>query len=140
MGLTIAIYETPGNDETVWIDNPEVFAEHQKPFEAGKYSVRTIEYCHVGSYTGWKIFREELAQLAGKELVKDYWNNPDPTLPWYWLLNFSDCDGVIGWERCREMLEDFEKHAQLSDKPHIYNYVWGICVKAAQPNRFLYYM
>jgi len=75
-----------------------------------------------GRYNSW---RENLAKLAGYEAI-DYddgfmgtsiikklhsagaWNSESG--PFWELINFSDCEGVIGCEVSKKLLEDFKQY------------------------------
>ena len=69
----------------------------------------------AGSYGGYNGWREELARLAGYEFVKGEsdrhgfsrgaWNSGEG--PFWEIINFSDCGGVIGSEVSKKLLKDF---------------------------------
>lgn len=76
-------------------------------------------YCNVAtteasrSYSGFNAYRHELAKAIGidldqmegfgGELIWDHVSSPLKA-----LLNHSDCDGIIHWFECRDMLPDLE--------------------------------
>jgi hypothetical protein len=64
----------------------------------------------AGSYTYYLGFRDWLAQLAGYKSLVEYWMNDNPNADFYELINFSDCEGVIGSVAAGELLNDFQKH------------------------------
>lgn len=63
----------------------------------------------AGSYSGYGAFREALASLVGPS-VADYWQESDPDLPFYEIINFADNEGTIGPDAARDLLEDFRTH------------------------------
>ena len=65
----------------------------------------------AGSYGGYNAWRTELAQLAGFKGDKDFWDNAPDDAPFYELINFSDCEGVIGSEAATALLSDFNAFA-----------------------------
>ncbi len=65
----------------------------------------------VGSYLGYKIFRELLAKLIGTTCRK-IWKNPVPG-PFVELINFADNDGTIGSQTSKKLSKDFQDHIHL---------------------------
>ena len=69
----------------------------------------------AGSYGGFGDWRKKLADSVGIQLddmqgftengIK--WSGHEP---FYELLYHSDCDGVLWWDECEELLKDFELH------------------------------
>jgi hypothetical protein len=85
--------------------------------EGGFYLFTNCFEFRAGSYGGYGEWREELAKLAGYPLtdtdnprVKKHaaacWNGA--TGPFSEMINFSDCEGVLGAEVCAKLLGDFE--------------------------------
>ena len=60
----------------------------------------------AGSYVGYNQWRNQLARLAGYESAVDCWNN-HPDGPFRELIEFSDCEGVIGPVVAAKLSEDF---------------------------------
>ena len=85
---------------------------------------------HAGSYSGYGVWREKLAQLAGYEAIpytKSYgdriefmsysaaaWKSKGG--PFWELINFSDCEGYIGSEDAAKLYKDFVDHAKKAKK------------------------
>ena len=79
----------------------------------------------AGSYSGYNRWRENLAELAGYPAVP-YERVPgySPSIahrhdagcwrsdggPFYELICFSDCEGVLGTDTCRKLLGDFDEY------------------------------
>jgi hypothetical protein len=96
-------------DEHGWfIPSTCGFEEHGKGVEdtpytsEGEISFRAGSY---GSYNGW---RNSLAVFAGYGSAQDVWEMDHPWgTPFIELINFSDCEGVIGPDLCKKLSEDF---------------------------------
>ena len=80
----------------------------------------------AGSYGGYNVWRDQLAELAGypKAPYEKYgvlgrshcvacWNGT--TGPFAELINFSDCDGVIGAAVSAKLAADFAEHQAKAD-------------------------
>lgn len=101
--------------------NPH-FPERAKGIDADSvFSSEESFGFRAGSYGGYNLWREELAKLAGYEAVPvDRHNTGKIQLrhdhgafqkeegPFFELINFSDCEGVIGAEVSRKLKKDFE--------------------------------
>ena len=81
------------------------FASHADGLESGFYDgLEELDF-RAGSYSGYNWWREKLAEFAGypaKGRAHD--------LPFYELINFSDCEGVIGPETSEKLAKQFEAH------------------------------
>lgn len=72
----------------------------------GFYSCNSNPFdLEVGSYLGYKLFREKLAKLIGTSCRK-IWKNPVPG-PFVELINFADNDGTIGPVTSKKLYKDF---------------------------------
>lgn len=94
------------------------------------YNAEDSVHLHAGSYGGYNAWREWLAQMAGYALGKyeqyggiresycvPCWNGA--TGPFSELINFSDCEGVIGCAVSTKLAADFaefQAKADASDK------------------------
>lgn len=81
----------------------------------------------AGSYGGYNRWREQLAELAGYELTEfdDYgrvakchaaacWHGAEG--PFSELINFSDCEGVIGATVSAKLARDFKEFQDKADQ------------------------
>ena len=109
---TVAIY-----------DSPE-FTERAAPLvapAAGLCNVYAIDgemfEFRAGSYRGHGHFRRWLCTLAGIAAPEEQWAHPDKyaPLPFHELVNFSDCEGVIGSVACAELAKDFAAYQKQAD-------------------------
>jgi hypothetical protein len=76
----------------------------------------------AGSYGGYNNWREKLALLAGYRSSGNDEGHHHSQGAWdadsgpFWeLINFSDCEGVIGTETCTKIAADFAKFQPLAD-------------------------
>jgi hypothetical protein len=85
---------------------------------------KTIGF-RAGSYGGYNVWREQLAKLAGYPAKEDYdghqkhsatvWHNPVAG-DFLEIINFSDCEGIIGSEISQKLAKDFEKYQNSANE------------------------
>lgn len=86
-----------------------------------------------GSYSFFHAWRKDIAECIGMDLdsMEGFFDKDEITIPTKWdkiehhplhdLLNHSDCDGFIEWEKCNAIADELEKiHPQLAEK----NFSW----------------
>ena len=77
----------------------------------------------AGSYSGYNHWRNTLAKLGGYNSAEAVWAK-ETSGPFYEIINFSDCEGVIGTEVSKKLCEDFksykEKAENFTDDPWFY--------------------
>jgi hypothetical protein len=63
----------------------------------------------VGSYSSYGTFRRELSETFLNSPPEKVWSNPKSYegQPFYELIDFSDCEGVLGTEVCAKLHKDF---------------------------------
>lgn len=92
----------PGREDTLE-DKAVYFYGSQTHFRAGSYSY----------YNAWRAW---LAQVAGYGSEAAAFKATQG--PFWELINFSDCEGVIGPKHCVKLLADFERfHALIKPIP-----------------------
>ena len=76
----------------------------------GVYRVSNSMGFRAGSYSGYNRWREELCQFALKVEPSEVWNNLEKYegAPFVELINFSDCEGVIGPVVSTKLAADFK--------------------------------
>lgn len=62
---------------------------------------------HSGSYSGYNQWRSLISQVAGWENDQDAWDNGQVGDPFFELIMFSDCEGTLGTQVCKKLLQDF---------------------------------
>lgn len=80
------------------------------------YSYEEDFHFHAGSYGGYNQWRNELAMLVGWEGAQSAWEADSG--PCWELINFSDCEGVIGPITSKKLAEDFAKYQSVADAHH----------------------
>jgi len=63
------------------------------------------------SYDSYNRWRKELALMAGYESDVWVWKNK-PEGPFVELIDFSDCEGVLGTATCAKLFEDFKNNQE----------------------------
>ena len=117
MGLDITSYSNlkKGKEtrESIYIGKgPTHVARHE--YTEGWYEP-TLEteghHFRAGSYGGYNQFRAHLcAAIHGVE-CEEFWTNEDyEGTPFYELIDFSDCEGVIGVEESKKLHYEFKLH------------------------------
>lgn len=97
-------------------DNNQKYVENQHPYwpwafeglTEGIYKVSEPLHFRAGSYSGYNLWRSELARFAGYS-PQDAWDNHETykNFPFFELVCFSDCEGIIGPETCADLAADF---------------------------------
>ncbi len=116
MGLDITAYKklrlapegTPEDDErnfAFWV-NPNFPGRDEGLVPGSVYDGSEDEfYFPAGSYGGYNWWRNELARLAGFASANAAWG--EKSGPFWELISFSDCEGVIGPVVAKKLLADF---------------------------------
>jgi hypothetical protein len=123
MGLDIRSYSNlkKGKEtgDSVYIGKgPKHVARHE--YTEGWYEPTLETEGHgfkAGSYGGYNIFRGHLcAAIHGVE-CEEFWTNEDyEGTPFYELIDFSDCEGVIGVEESKKLHAEFMLHKHIFKK------------------------
>jgi hypothetical protein len=95
--------EDISNTEHLWPGRTEGIAP------PGVYSANDRLTFRAGSYSGFNEWRDTLAKCAGYPSARAVWETPDQFSgqPFVELLNFSDCEGVIGPVVAAKLAADF---------------------------------
>lgn len=135
MGLDITVYqnvvkapkgegidpEYPDDLETLdgyatFYVNPDFPGRAGKIRDRTVYSVDRVFSFRAGSYTGYNVWRENLAKMVGYT-TRDGWEKPEKfkDQPFFELVNFSDCEGVLGSAVCALLAVDFKQYAAAAE-------------------------
>jgi len=120
MGLDITVYrnitpvENPKLDEYGDLEGDvfkayanDGFPGRAEGVENGKvYGYAETFGFPAGSYSGYNNWRNNLAKLAGYASAESVWENVTDG-PFADLINFSDCEGIIGPVVAKKLLNDF---------------------------------
>ena len=77
----------------------------------------------AGSYGGYNRFRNQLCLASNNISADELWKSENENLKFYWLINFTDCDGYIGTDYCKILYDEFvkyEKEIKLSLDEYYY--------------------
>lgn len=97
----------------------EHYPERASPIEEAFYSYDESSHVRCGAYSRYNRWRDELAKAAGWHLGSyEQYGRSWPSYaasawvadggPFWELINFSDCEGVIGTDACKKLLAEFE--------------------------------
>lgn len=91
------------------------------------YKYAESHHFRAGSYSGYNFWRDKLAEMAGypqssyEQYGKEWpsyaatvWQNPKPG-PFMELINFSDCEGIIGPDTSAKIAKDFAEFQSKAD-------------------------
>lgn len=75
------------------------------------------------SYSGHSYLRDLIADKFLDTTPEEIWVNPDEfkDKPFFELINFSDCEGVLGPVACRNLADDFNSHPDLDSGDSFYD-------------------
>lgn len=131
MGLDITAYRNAKKTEGVELDSngypkdydrfdlvsendieytEENFPGRTEGVTTGVYEPEESFGFRAGSYGGYNSWRNQLAQIAGFRDATDVWDNHREG-PFVELINFSDCEGIIGPKVSAKLAKDFADHA-----------------------------
>lgn len=125
MGLDISVYSNVQSDCEARFEDGEfdIYAKNYSgmeaqlsPWEDG--DCLSGDFAHsfrAGSYSGYNIWRNQLAELMLKVPAEHIWENADEykDKPFYYLINFSDCEGVIGSDIAEILYNDFVNYEHI---------------------------
>lgn len=94
-------------------NHPEFF-DRSEGIESAAYYLAEDEAVVMGmSYGGYNTWRRMLSRMVGFG-VEDVWDGRVTEGPFVELINFSDCEGVIGPVVCAKLLKDFEENEDMA--------------------------
>jgi len=125
MGLDVyglsRIFENKDKDllyERTWTLCSSGFPQSEGFKEHGSYRASDSFHFRAGSYSSYNTFRSILCETVtgnsysfiSDEISKDM--KLLHSIPFAYLLFFSDCEGYIGTEYCKKLVKEFEKYGQ----------------------------
>ena len=116
MGLDITAYKNIkiiGDEEPEYYFSNAGFPQSNMPdFENKEIQIEFDEEFdfRAGSYSGYNKFRNELCISANNIQDKKLWTSKNEAFKFYWLINFTDCDGYIGTSYCKILYDEFVKY------------------------------
>lgn len=102
--------------------NPDFASRADDIQDQAVYAYERDGRFRAGSYSGYNWWREKLAEFAGYKPTKVERHGKSEMRfdqgafevekgPFWELICFSDCEGVIGGSTCAKLSRDFEEHA-----------------------------
>jgi len=82
------------------------------PLVAGIYTAAEHLDLPCGPYSRYNRWREWLCEAAGHGAPSDIWDGRVTVGPFVELINFSDCEGIIGPVVCAKLAKDFAEHQE----------------------------
>jgi len=77
------------------------------------------------SYSTYDSFRNSLSLKSNGMTEEELWNSNNKNLKFYYIINFSDCEGYIGTSYCKILYDEFTKYEE-DIIPLFDNYYKGI--------------
>lgn len=111
-------------DKTQWIWPGQYMPERLPPIQPnGVYKAGDSWHFRAGPYSYYGRWRSHLAWMALGVSAETVWANPAEFegRPFVELINFSDCEGVLGTQVCQKLLKDFQEWQEEADQntnPH----------------------
>ena len=103
-------------DPVVWIRKNEYKPERCE-YPDGPYFYEEVTRFYAGGYTSYGNWRDLLAKLTGSYEPVEMSDHPYAEGAWLAgegpfleLIDFSDCEGMLGTEVCQKLLKDFLQH------------------------------
>jgi len=95
----------------IWLPEKEHYPGRAAGLELGMAYLGEEKFSfRAGSYGGYNEWRDKLAQLAGMKSAWEFWKlepEQQEKFPFWQLVNFSDCEGIIGPEVSAELAKNF---------------------------------
>lgn len=113
-------YGQGDDDDLNYVHGNPDFPDRIAPIVAnGVYKIHGDRFgFRAGSYSGYGQWRNELAELALGVPAKQVWTNRAgyAGCAFYELIDFSDCEGVIGTVACAKLAADFDRFHGKADQ------------------------
>lgn len=94
------------------------FADRADGLKDGLYSFTSDYSFRAGSYGGYNRWREWLSALALGVAPEKVWNDYETWVgsPFVELIDFSDCEGLIGPKTSEKLAQDFETFLAVAER------------------------
>lgn len=96
------------------------YADRAAPIvKDGVYKFKEDFHFHAGSYAGYNHWRAQLSRMALGVAPDVVWAAPEKYQgkPFVELINFSDCEGIVGAVAARKLAGDFAAYQEQADAP-----------------------
>lgn len=136
MGLDIRVYQNlskvtepfRGELNRLIVNNPTEFQARAMPLESqATYEGGCVLTFSAGPYSTYNRWREKLAEIVGYQPVMYDDGRGSKRMrcdagawaatkgPFWEVINFSDCEGVLGPEACRKLAKDFADYSKIAE-------------------------
>lgn len=90
------------------------YTDGMELINGGVYSYECAYDFRAGSYSGYNRWRNQLSEMIIKVPARAVWDRPDyyKSSPFFHLICFSDCEGMIGGAAAQKLLKDFAAHQE----------------------------
>lgn len=88
--------------------NPDFPGRADEISSRSVYQYERQSIAFKGSYSTYSRFRDNLAKFAGAPDAQWYWDHDPTIMPFYDMIQFSDCEGTLGKLSCERLLRGFE--------------------------------
>lgn len=112
----------PKDIRRYWLLRPALLDHTEKDWPGktaglvpGVFAFEDSTVFRAGSYSGYGEWREKLARFAGAPTAEAVWDGR-VDVPFRELINFTDCDGVIGPVVSAKLAEEFAEYAERAAK------------------------
>jgi len=114
-GWAATVHIWPGNLDGSHFPEQRAGAE-LKP--NGVYEYEDVHSFRAGSYSGYNHWRSDLAMMALGQRPEDVWAIPAAyrDKPFYYIVNFSDCEGYIAGVAAKKLAQDFADFQERADQ------------------------
>jgi hypothetical protein len=112
-------YDWSGHECSLWIE--PAFVAQADGMQEGIYRFGEKFDFRAGSYGGYNHWRDQLCVMTHGVPAQTLWDKPANYPAFSELINFSDCEGLIGPKTSGKLLHDFEAHldkAERMDPPY----------------------
>jgi hypothetical protein len=106
-------------EDVIWVSPNSDFLERSDGYQEGFYRVHGERVgFRAGSYSGYGNWRRHLCRMALGEEPEEVWATPEVFAgrPFVELINFSDCEGVIGPKTSAKLARDFADFAEQAEQ------------------------
>lgn len=114
MGLDIVVYEKVNRSEVQDYGEDKIFIDnnfhHNPDIKEGWYEISgNSDSFRAGPYSYYNQFRDALCYAIHGVSAQEFWMNSNSYLgsEFYELIDFSDCEGVLGPRACQKLSNDF---------------------------------
>jgi hypothetical protein len=106
-------------DDVMYVYANDDFPDQAEGYADGFYRIHGESFgFRAGSYSGYNAWRRHLCLMALDREPEDVWADPEHFAgrPFVELINFSDCEGLIGPKTSAKLARDFAAFAERAEQ------------------------